>query len=138
MTGKQKIILLSISLVGFLLRFVAIDQFPHGFNADEAANGYNAYSLLLTGKDEHGTGWPVHFKSFADYKPGGMVYTILPLLKFLGLSEVVVRLPSVVAGSLAVYLVFYLSWFIFRNFKVSVLAAIMLAISPWQDRKSVV
>ncbi|PJC80059.1 hypothetical protein CO009_02840, partial [Candidatus Shapirobacteria bacterium CG_4_8_14_3_um_filter_35_11] len=64
-----KIKLILIILLAVALRFWNINSLP-SLNPDEAALGYNAYSLLLTGKDEHGQAWPIHFKSFGDYKPG--------------------------------------------------------------------
>jgi len=42
-----------ILLLAFLLRFWQINKIP-SLNPDEAALGYNAYSLIQTGKDEHG------------------------------------------------------------------------------------
>ena len=40
--------------VGIALRTVALERVPAGFNQDEACNGYDAYSLLHTGRDQHG------------------------------------------------------------------------------------
>ena len=67
----KKIILIVILVLSAVLRLYSLDEFPSGLNADEAAIGYNAYSLLRTGRDEHGNAWPIVFKSFGDYKPGG-------------------------------------------------------------------
>ena len=63
---KNKIILILIIILAFVLRFWRLDSYP-AFNADEAALGYNAYSLITTGKDEHGNSWPIHFQSFNDF-----------------------------------------------------------------------
>ncbi|KKQ38117.1 MAG: hypothetical protein US53_C0001G0022 [Candidatus Woesebacteria bacterium GW2011_GWA1_37_7] len=49
----HKYILLLIILLAAFLRFWKLGSYP-ALNADEAAIGYNAYSLLETGKDEHG------------------------------------------------------------------------------------
>ncbi len=49
---KKKLILLTILLIAFFLRFWRLDTYP-ALNADEAAIGYNAYSLIQTGMDEH-------------------------------------------------------------------------------------
>ena len=74
---KNKIIILT--LLGCLLLTFIPKDFPPALNADEAAFGYNAYSLVETGKDEHGNAWPIHFQSFNDYKPGFYFYLVLYL-----------------------------------------------------------
>ena len=95
-----------ILILAIILRFYNINNLP-SLNPDEAALGYNTYSLLQTGKDEHGTAWPLHFKSFGDYKPGGYVYLDLPFIKVLGLTPLAVRLPNLIFSVLTIY-VFYL------------------------------
>jgi 4-amino-4-deoxy-L-arabinose transferase-like glycosyltransferase len=87
---KSKIaILIILSFAGFL-RFYHIGSYP-ALNADEAAIGYNAYSLLKTGRDEHGISWPIHFKSFGDFKPGGYFYLVLPSVAIFDHSTKVMR-----------------------------------------------
>ena len=91
---KKYLPLILILLLAAVLRLGAISSFPSGFNADEAALGYNAYSLLLTGRDEHGNILPVNLESFGDYKPALYSYLLVPLVRFLGLTVFAVRLPS--------------------------------------------
>jgi len=123
-----------ILLAGFL-RIWNLNQAPYGFNADEAAFGYNAYSLIETGKDEHGQPWPINFKSFADYKPGVYVYLTLPFVKMLGLNVWATRLPAALLGTLAVLILMFLVKDLFGEKKVinplSLLAGFFLAVSPW-------
>lgn len=139
------LLLFLIILLAAFLRLYKLDQFPAGLNADEAAIGYNAYSLLQTGKDEHGVSWPIHFKSFGDYKPGLYFYLVLPFVKVLGLNEWAVRLPSAILGVLGVLVAYLLTKELFANSFTSQesrslprhlrgvpsLAALFLAISPW-------
>lgn len=120
---KNKIILISILLLASILRLSFLDRFPSGLNADEAAIGYNVYSLIQTGLDEHGAPWPLVFRSFDDYKPPLYFYLVLPFVKILGLNIWAVRLPSALLGVLAVFLIYKLT-----NSK---LAALLLAVSPW-------
>src|SRR3972149_424312 len=94
---KGKILLIIIILLAVVLRFWHLGAYP-AFNADEAAIGYNAYSLIETGKDEHGNTWPIHFQSFNDYKPGLYFYLVLPFVKALGLNEWAVRIPGALLG----------------------------------------
>lgn len=136
---RKKMFLALILIVAFILRFWSLSDYP-ALNADEAAIGYNAYSLLETGKDEHGNSWPIHFQSFNDYKPGLYFYMVLPFVKFLGLNAWAVRIPSAALGVATVFIVFLLikelkigSSLEIRNLKLGIeeIGAFMLAISPW-------
>src|SRR3989338_10636555 len=124
-------VLLVIFLLGFILRIVFLDIAPPGFNADEASLGYNAYSLIKTGKDEWGTSFPLVFKSFSDYKPGLYVYLAIPFVWLLGLNEFSVRLPSILLGSFSIALIYFLSKELFKKETVAWACAFLLSISPW-------
>src|SRR3990167_6572162 len=128
---KFKSTLLLIIILASLLRIWNLNNFPVGFNADEAAIGYNAYSLLQTGKDEYGSSFPLSFKSFGDYKPGMYFYFVIPFVATLGLNEWAVRLPSALLGIGTVVLIYFLAIEIFKDRSVGILAALFLAISPW-------
>lgn len=136
---KKNWLIISILILAAILRLWSLDKYPAGLNADEAAIGYNAYSLILTGKDEHGVAWPLVFRSFDDYKPPMYFYLVLPFVKFFGLNVWSVRLPSALLGIASVYLVFILTKLFFvipgstRNpYKyVPYLSALLMAISPW-------
>lgn len=95
-----------ILLAGFL-RFYKLGEIPNGLYQDETAIGYNAYSILETGKDEHGISTPVYFKSFGDYKLPVYIYLTTISVKLFGLTEWAVRFPSALFGTLSV-LVMYL------------------------------
>ena len=126
----KKIILISILVLAAFLRIYNLGSFP-ALNADEAAIGYNAYSLLETGKDEHGNSWPVHFQSFNDFKPGGYFYLVLPFVKLLGLNEWAVRLPSALIGIFTVLLVYLLVKELFKDETLALTSSFFLSISPW-------
>jgi len=125
-----KIKLILILLLAIVLRFWQINSLP-ALNPDEAALGYNAYSLLLTGKDEHGVAWPIHFKSFGDYKPGGYVYLAMPFIKVLGLTPLATRLPNLIFSILTIYFLYKLILLLSKSESISLLSAFVLAISPW-------
>ena len=130
---KNKLIII-ILLLAAILRLVLLDKFPAGLNSDEAAIGYNAWSLLETGKDEHGMSWPLVFRSFDDYKPPVYFYLVLPLVKVLGLNIWAVRLPSALLGIASVYLLYLLAKRLFSEKEyqyLPALSAFFLAISPW-------
>ncbi|MBX4205582.1 glycosyltransferase family 39 protein [Candidatus Microgenomates bacterium] len=126
----KKLLLIAILVLAFILRFYQLGSLP-ALNADEAAIGYNAYSLIQTGKDEHGNSWPIHFQSFNDYKPGLYFYVVLPFVKVLGLNELAVRIPGALAGVLTVLIVYLLVKQLFNKKEFALVAAFLLAISPW-------
>lgn len=128
---KIKIFLLLVLFLGGILRLYRLDEFP-ALNADEAAIGYNAYSLLQTGRDEHGNSWPIHFQSFNDYKPGFYFYLVLPFIKFFGLNELTVRLPGALLGIFTIFIVWLLVKELFpKRPWFPELSALFIAISPW-------
>lgn len=129
---SNRLLLIVILIAAAVLRFYALDRYPAGLNADEAALGYNAWSLLETGRDEHNASWPLVFRSFDDYKPPLYVYLTLPFVKFFGLTVWAVRLPSAIFGLLAVWGVFLLTRLLFpKSPRLALLSALVLALSPW-------
>lgn len=127
----KKWILLGIIAIAFLLRVWNIGGVPASPDWDEAALGYNAYSILHTGKDEYGKFLPVVLRSFDDYKPALYTYLIIPLLPLLDLSVVAVRLPSVLLGTVTVFLTYILARILLKKDSLALLSAFLLAISPW-------
>ncbi|MFC1600702.1 ArnT family glycosyltransferase [Patescibacteria group bacterium] len=137
---KNRIALVLMIVLAFVLRFYKLGSYP-ALNADEAAIGYNAYSLIQTGMDEHSNSWPIHFESFGDYKPGLYFYLVLPFVKFFGLNTWSVRIPGALSGVATVYLIYLLVKELFEkkskftlftfHFSIGEIAAFMLAISPW-------
>src|SRR4030042_6882815 len=133
----KKYLLILIIFLAFFLRFYKLGSYP-ALNADEAAIGYNAYSLIETGRDEHGNPYPIHFQSFNDFKPGLYFYVVLPSVKFFGLSEMSVRIPNAFLGVLTVYLIYLLTNELFKdkkyalwNLPIGIVSSFLLAISPW-------
>jgi 4-amino-4-deoxy-L-arabinose transferase-like glycosyltransferase len=100
-------------------------------NWDEASIGYNAYSILKTGKDEWGESLPFHFRSYGEYKLPAQIYASVPGVAIFGLNELGVRITPVVYGTLTVLVVYFLASLIFRNRWVGLASALLLAISPW-------
>lgn len=96
-----------ILLLAIIFRCFDFGTNPAGISDDEASHGYNAYSLLMTGKDEYGKAWPLLNRSFGTYASNLYTYmTILPV-KLLGLNAVSVRLVSLVSGMIIVILAIY-------------------------------
>lgn len=126
----KTLILVLIVALGLFLRVYKLGTIPPGLTWDEAALGYNAYSISQTLKDEYGNFLPLTLKSFGDYKPALYAYLIIPFIWILGLTEVAVRLPSVVAGIGLILVVFLLIKHIFKNYWLALSCAFFTAISP--------
>lgn len=131
---KYWLLLLALA-IGFALRVYSLATIPNGLTWDEAALGYNAYSILKTGRDEFGKFMPLVFKSFGDYKPGLYVYLAVPSVAVFGLNEFAVRFPSVIFGTLAILGIFLLIRELFEKekhpFLMASFAALALSLSPW-------
>lgn len=127
---KHKYLILIVFLAA-VLRLVGLGVYPVGFTPDEASFGYDAWSLLQTGRDQWGKAWPLVFKSFGDGKLPLQTYLIIPSVAIFGLSEFAVRLPNAIFGVLAVWATYLLVSKAFKDKKLALMSAFLLAISPW-------
>lgn len=128
---KANWLLIIVLLVAAILRLWNLGGNPPALTPDEASLGYNAYSILKTGKDEFGTTLPIIFKSFGDFKPGLYVYLTIPSIAILGLNEFATRLPSALAGIVLVYLIFLVVKKLFDDNRFAIIAAIVAACNPY-------
>lgn len=128
---KNKYILLLIFSFAFAFRIIYINQVPPHLNWDEVSHGYNALSILKTGKDEWGEPYPTIFRAYGDYKLPVYIYTTVPFVALFGVNALSVRLTSILAGSLLAVFTFLLADLLFKNEKVAILAGILVAIEPW-------
>lgn len=121
-----------ILLVAAVLRLWNLGSIPPSLTPDEASLGYNAYSILKTGRDEYGKLFPIIFKSFGDYKPGLYVYLTVPSVAVFGLTEFATRLPSALAGILIVYLIYLIVRLLFTDHRsLATVATFVAATNPW-------
>lgn len=130
---RKIVLLVLIFTLGFILRFYQLGNNPPSLDWDEASLGYNAYSLLKTGKDEYGTLWPLAIRSFGDYKPPLYTYlSIFPILIF-GLNEFSTRFISALFGSLAIVIGYLLVKELFpkKSFIFYFLFSFFFSLSPW-------
>lgn len=139
---KQRLWLTVIVFLALILRITSLKNFPAGFTADEAAQGYTAYSILKTGSDEWGVKFPLNPRSVGDFKPPLLTYLLIPSIAIFGLNEFSVRLPNAVLGSLAVLVVYLLTKELLKQRSALIderisadflplLSALFLAVSPW-------
>jgi 4-amino-4-deoxy-L-arabinose transferase-like glycosyltransferase len=133
---NYKLLLLLIVIIAGFLRFYQLGSNPPSLTWDEAAWGYNAYSIGIDTKDEFGRLLPHDYlESFGDFKPPMYAYLDVIPVKVLGLNEFSTRVPSAIFGVLTVLLTYFLVQRIFWNSKekekYAILSTFILAISPW-------
>ncbi|KKQ51382.1 MAG: hypothetical protein UT40_C0043G0003 [Candidatus Woesebacteria bacterium GW2011_GWA1_39_21b] len=140
---NKNYILVIIVLFAAGLRFVKIAQIPPSLNWDEVSHGYNAYSILKSGRDEWDKSFPIIFKAYGDYKLPVYIY-ITVISEFLfGLNAFAVRLPSVLAGIGTVIFtyLFVKELFVYRGNtltntqndaeRVALLSSLLAVVEPW-------
>jgi 4-amino-4-deoxy-L-arabinose transferase-like glycosyltransferase len=128
---KNKIVLIAILVLAVFLRFINLGTLPNSYSPDELAQGYTAYSLLTTGKDEWGSSNWLNLRSFGDYKPPLQTLLMLPSIKVFGLTPFAVRFPNAFLSIFTILLTYLIANEIFKNKKIGLLSALFMAVSPW-------
>lgn len=127
---KNNVLLILVLLLALSLRLWEIDKVPPSLNWDEISHGYNAYSILTTGKDEWGVSWPTTFRAYGDYKLPVYIYLTVVSEALLGLNIFSVRFVSILAGIGLVifsYLIAKKLW----GKQVGLITSFLVAIEPW-------
>lgn len=127
----------SFIIIGFFiclslfLSFYKIEQVPPCINADEAAFGYNAYSLLKTGKDEYGAFMPARLVSFRDFKLPLYSYLSMPIIAIFGYNDFSTKALNIIVAALYVPLMYIIARQLFQEKKIGYIAALLTSVSPW-------
>ncbi len=131
MSKKTEIVLGLIFLFSFLLfSLYSTYVFPTP-NWDEVSFGYNAFSILKTGRDEWGRAMPLIFRAFGDYKLPVYAYLSTIPIAILGLNVFAVRFISILAGSFLSIIIYLISRQLKLSTKVSLTIALISVINPW-------
>jgi len=124
-----------ILLIGIFFRIYRLGSVPPSPSLDEVSIGWNAYSILKTGKDEYGYRLPVLLRAYDDWRPALYVYLVIPFVKILGLNIFSVRVPAVVLSLVTILATYFLTKELFLNSplanKYALIASALLAVSPW-------
>lgn len=125
------ILLFLILIISLFVRFYKLDIVPNGFHIDEAIIADNANFILNTGKDTNNNFLPLQTEVFGDYNPTGYAYLAIAPIKILGLTIFAARSVGALLGALAAIGVFFLAYSIFERTRISLLASLFTALSPW-------
>jgi len=131
MKRKDFILLIGIVLIAAFIRLFWITKVPPSLDWDEASVGYDAYSILQTGKDQWGKVLPVVFKSFGEFKYPIHIYFTALATDVFGYGIFSVRVGSAFFGIVDVLLLFFLTLHLTKNKLVAFLSSLFLALSPW-------
>ncbi|HKB88322.1 MAG TPA: glycosyltransferase family 39 protein [Patescibacteria group bacterium] len=126
-----KFLLIAIILLASILRLYRLSVNPPSLFGDELDLGYQAYSILHTGRDYMGNFMPVHFHSLAEWRTPLYLYSAVPTVAIFGITPLGVRLPAAIFGTLIVYAMYLLVNQLTKNKNLSLVSAFLLAVSPW-------
>ena len=129
LTNRIFFILAIICLLSFSLNLYKKTSVPACLNADEAAFGYNAYSILKTGADEYGTKLPLRLKSFGDYKMPLYSYLSAPFIWLSGLNDISPRLLNSAVAFFFPVVIYFLTKELFQKKKIALLSSLLTATS---------
>jgi 4-amino-4-deoxy-L-arabinose transferase-like glycosyltransferase len=139
--NKNLILLFVIVLIAGIFRFWGLSANPSSLYWDEVSQGFNSYSILKTGHDEHNEFLPVaRFQAFGDYKAPVYIYLDVPFIAVFGETALGVRLPSAIFGTLTILVAYGLVLEMLKDHKrkqaLALLTAFFLSISPWHVQLS--
>jgi hypothetical protein len=123
-------LLVAILCLGIAVRLYAFGSVPPGLNQDEASMGYDAYALLHYGIDRNGFHNPVLLVSWGSGMNALPSYFAMPFLILFGLSAAAIRAVNLTGGLVSLP-AFYLLARRTGDKTLALLAAFLLAISPW-------
>jgi len=129
-TKETYFILFFIILFSLFIRIINLEKNPNGFTVDEAQFGYDAYSILKIGMDHYGKFFPFYFEGLGYGANPVFVYSIIPFIKFMGLSIFSVRFTSVFWGILTIIGTYFLTKEIYDE-KIALVSSFLVSISPW-------
>lgn len=127
---KTFILFIIILILGIFARTWEYADLPPGLNVDEASIGVEAYYLYKFGMDRYGMTYPVHLISWGSGQNAFYAYLLIPFVALKGINAFSVRLPMMLAGILAMPLMFIAGKKLLGE-KFGLLAMFFLAISPW-------
>lgn len=141
---KITFLLLITLLLASFLRLWKLSEVPVSLFGDELDVGYQAYSILKTGRDYSGNVMPLHFQSLAEWRTPLYLYSAIPTVALFGITPLGVRLPAALFGVISI-LGLYLLVKELMNFKVkdtiqaeyiALISALIMSLNPWHIQYS--
>ncbi|MFC1790738.1 ArnT family glycosyltransferase, partial [Patescibacteria group bacterium] len=123
--------ILLILLLAFGLRLYRLGQTIPSLFGDEVDTGYQAYSILKTGRDYFGNLFPIHFQSFGDWRMPLYIYFEVLFVAVLGLTNLAVRLPALVFSVGSILFTYLVVLQLLGEKRLALLTSLFLVFSPW-------
>ncbi|MCW1949422.1 MAG: glycosyltransferase family 39 protein [Candidatus Shapirobacteria bacterium] len=120
------IVLLAASLFIRLIKINNLSLF-----GDEIDVGYQAFSLLQTGRDYKGNFLPTYIQSLSESRAPFLIYLTVPTIKIFGLNSLGVRLPPILFGVLSIYLFYKLIFLLSKSSTLALYSSGALSFMPW-------
>lgn len=127
---QDRLLLLLILLLALLVRVWQFGQVPGDINQDEAFAGYEAWSLLTTGRDTAGYPFPVYLTAWGSGMNVLESLLMLPFIALFGLEVWVIRLPQLIVGLCSVGVLYPTAKRLMGR-RAALFAAFLLAVCPW-------
>lgn len=128
MDKKTFVILIIIILFAFFVRFINLD-FPF-LSVEEARIANRGYALAKFGIDELGRKFPVIFNSLDDYQMPVVSYLTMTGVFVFGKTDLGIRLPFILIGTLLVYLAFKIAGLFKPKNNFQLISSFIVASSP--------
>jgi len=121
--------LILLLLISFFVRIYRINTLS--LFGDEIDVGYQAYSLLNTGKDYKGNFLPIYIQSLSESRAPLFIYFSIPGVAVFGLTELGVRITPILFGVLSIYLLYKLIFLFSKSSNLALFCSLALSFSPW-------
>ncbi len=125
------LILSLLLLFSGLIRGYAVSSLPPELFGDEVDVGYQAYSLLHTGRDLYGQLFPTYIHSLSEWRTPLLMYYTVPAIFIFNNTEWGVRGPEVVLGTLSPVILFLLVYQLSHKRSLSLISSLALSLMPW-------
>ncbi len=127
--NKLNISLIILLVVSFFVRLIKIDNLS--LFGDEIDVGYQAFSLLQTGRDYKGNFLPTYIQSLSESRAPLLIYLTIPTIKIFGLNPLGVRLPPIFFGVLSIYILYKLIFLLSKSNTLALYSSAALSFMPW-------
>lgn len=125
------LIALLLALAAGSFYAVGLDRSPVYLVHDEVIYALNAHAIATTLRDLNGQFLPVSIYVVGSFFATPLnIYATALALKVMPLSEVTVRMPSVIVGLVNIVLVYFIGRRVFKREGYAVIAAVLLALTP--------
>lgn len=128
---SKKWLLIAILLLASFLRLYKLQVNPPSLFGDELDLGYQAYSILKTGRDYQGNFMPIHFHSLAEWRTPLYLYSAVPTVAIWGISPLGTRVPAAIFGVLSVLAIYLLVRRLTKNENIALISSAVMTFSPW-------